>query len=287
MDKLGTERGLQARIIMTFILLGSFVVGLGVLVGIISGNLTFTVIFVGILTLSKFYLGKRMILEYTNGVIVDNSEYPNVHSILSDLSEKSDINEPRLVVIEDDSINAFSLAQSSKAVICVTSGLINSLDNDEIRSVVAREIYHIRNRDAIVMTSVATVEVFEMKLRSLQYSTRNKGRIGILFSYIFKVSRLITHSLLYLFCYPLLPYREIRADKFSIKLTDDSEGLKKALQKIKQNRDDLKKEDFVNIRSAILLSISPSNPIFYDSLKLNSSLEERIDRINTIEVEEE
>jgi len=55
---------------------------------------------------------------------------------------------PRLYISPDPQPNAFATGRNEKtALVCVTAGLLQVLDRDEVRGVVAHEVAHIRNKD--------------------------------------------------------------------------------------------------------------------------------------------
>ena len=64
---------------------------------------------------------------------------------------------PKLFISPDPSPNAFAITTSSGSAICVTQGLINTLDQRELRGVLSHEIAHLRNRDSIFSLLFITV----------------------------------------------------------------------------------------------------------------------------------
>ncbi len=65
---------------------------------------------------------------------------------------------PKIYVMDDPSPNAFATGRDPQhASVCVTTGLLEMMNRDEIMGVIAHELSHIRNRDILTMTMVAAL----------------------------------------------------------------------------------------------------------------------------------
>src|SRR6202048_998215 len=99
-----------------------------------------------ILIAYKFH--QSMIDAITGGREVTRQEEPRLWNLLENLCISRGITMPKLKVMEDDSLNAFATGMNDKQYsITVTSGLINTLNDAEIESVLGHELTHIRNGD--------------------------------------------------------------------------------------------------------------------------------------------
>ena len=108
-----------------------------------------------ILIAYKFH--QRMIDAVTGGREVTRRQEPRLYNILENLCISRGITMPTLKVIEDDSLNAFATGMNEKQYsITVTSGLLNSLNDAELESVLGHELTHIRNGD-VRMLVIAVV----------------------------------------------------------------------------------------------------------------------------------
>jgi heat shock protein HtpX len=119
-----------------------------------------------ILIAYKFH--QAMIDAVTGGREVTRQEEPRLYNLLENLCISRGITMPKLKVIEDDSLNAFATGMNAKQYsITVTSGLINSLDDAEIESVLGHELTHIRNGDVrmlVIAVIIAGVIAFFAEL---------------------------------------------------------------------------------------------------------------------------
>src|ERR671923_862829 len=99
-----------------------------------------------ILIAYKFH--QSMIDAVTGGHEVTRQQEPRLYNLLENLCISRGITTPKLKVIEDDNLNAFATGMNDKQYsITVTTGLINSLNDAEIESVLGHELTHIRNGD--------------------------------------------------------------------------------------------------------------------------------------------
>jgi len=89
---------------------------------------------------------------------VSRAEAPHLHQMVETLSNQAGIPKPALYLIENDAPNAFATGRNpSKGAVAVTTGLMRLLDHEEVAGVIAHELAHIRNRDTLLASLVATV----------------------------------------------------------------------------------------------------------------------------------
>src|SRR2546428_5670764 len=119
-----------------------------------------------ILVAYKFH--QSMIDAVTGGHEITRQEQPRLYNLLENLCISRGITMPKLKVIEDDSLNAFATGMNEKQYsITVTTGLLNSLNDAEIESVLGHELTHIRNGDVrmlVIAVIIAGVIAFFAEL---------------------------------------------------------------------------------------------------------------------------
>jgi heat shock protein HtpX len=65
---------------------------------------------------------------------------------------------PKVFIVENDQPNAFATGRNPEhAAVCVTTGLLNRVDDEELAGVLAHELGHVKHRDTLTMTIVATM----------------------------------------------------------------------------------------------------------------------------------
>lgn len=192
------------------------------------------VIFALVILLLQYILGPTIIqiiykIEWRDPKSVD----PDLANFIDQVTGGRNIPSPRFGVIQDGNPNAFTFGHyPGNARLVVTTGLLELLDPQERKAVVAHELGHIAHWDFVVMTVAAAVPL----LLYVIYITTRRGRsnrdrggewfllIGIISYIAYIVSQYI--ALL------LSRVREYYADQFSGEATQDPNALSTALVKI-------------------------------------------------------
>jgi len=81
---------------------------------------------------------------------LSENQAKNLYRILSNLSQKTDIEVPRIGLIECSAPSVFSLGRKEKSTIVVSVGLLETLSNDEIEASLAHEMSHIKHKDSLI-----------------------------------------------------------------------------------------------------------------------------------------
>jgi heat shock protein HtpX len=195
-----------------------------------------------ILIAYKFH--QSMIDAVTGGRDVTRQEEPRLYNILENLCISRGITMPKLKVIDDESLNAFATGMNDKQyAITVTSGLIRSLNDAEIESVLGHELTHVRNGDvrllviAVIMAGV--ISFFAELVYRLLFQVRwgggrsdgRKGGAGIVVL-IALVLIAVAWVLSIVIRFALSRKREFLADAGSVELTKNPDAMISALRKI-------------------------------------------------------
>ena len=86
---------------------------------------------------------------------VDEQQYPDLHARVGRLAAQAGVPKPDIAVAPQSAPNAFATARGrDDAVVAVTEGLLERVDDDELDAVLAHELAHIEHRDALVMSLV-------------------------------------------------------------------------------------------------------------------------------------
>ncbi|HXW86230.1 MAG TPA: M48 family metalloprotease [Candidatus Bathyarchaeia archaeon] len=144
----------------TFFFLGilsSLLIFLGALLG---GNvgiyyaLIFALIFNGIM----YFFSDKIILRMYNAQPLNPDTYQHIHEIVHELSQRMNIPKPRLFLVNTTTANAFATGRNPHhATVTLTRGIIDLLNADELRGVLAHELSHIKNRDILIATVAAVL----------------------------------------------------------------------------------------------------------------------------------
>lgn len=106
----------------------------------------------------SYWKSDKMVLRMYNAEPVDRNANPKLYGMVEELARKADLPMPALYVIPQQQPNAFATGRNPEnAAVAVTQGIMQVLDEDELRGVIAHELAHIQNRDILTQTIVTTV----------------------------------------------------------------------------------------------------------------------------------
>ncbi|UQZ89319.1 protease HtpX [Deltaproteobacteria bacterium Smac51] len=143
----------------TVILLGvltGFIMGFGQFLGGSHGLMIGFVIAM-VMNLGSWWFSADMVLAQTRAKVVQPEDAPELYNLVAHLAERASLPMPRVAIVNDPSPNAFATGRNpNRAVVAVTSGLLNIMNREELAGVLGHELAHVKNRD-ILIGSVAAV----------------------------------------------------------------------------------------------------------------------------------
>lgn len=111
-----------------------------------------------LMNFGSFWFSDKIVLAMTRAQPVTPQEAPELYQMTEELARRANIPMPRLYIVNDPQPNAFATGRSPKhAAVAVNSGLLNLLNRNEVAGVVAHELAHVKHRDTLTMTVVATL----------------------------------------------------------------------------------------------------------------------------------
>lgn len=116
---------------------------------------------VGIWFLIAYFGSAAMVKAATGARSLERRENPRVYNIVENLCMACNMDMPMINVIDDPQLNAFASGIDNKSyTVTVTTGLLNILNDEELKGVIAHELTHIRNRDTrLLITSIVFVGI--------------------------------------------------------------------------------------------------------------------------------
>ncbi|HMQ92956.1 MAG TPA: zinc metalloprotease HtpX [Amaricoccus sp.] len=207
--------------------------GVGWLIGGTGGMLIALLFAVGTNAFA-FWNSDRLALSMHHAEPVTRASAPDLHAMVSELAANAGLPMPKIYLVRSDQPNAFATGRNpANGAVAVTTGILQLLDRDELRGVIAHELAHIRNRDTLTMTVAATVAGAISMLAQFGFffghsnNDRNPlGPIGVLLAVLFAplAAMLIQMT--------ISRTREYSADRLGAEISGDPLGLAGALRKI-------------------------------------------------------
>jgi heat shock protein HtpX len=234
-SRYASDAGLTARMTGTMFLLGLlYVVFIGVLIAI-GLNYAFVLILAVGLLFAQWFFSDSVALHSMGAREVSADQAPQLHGIIDRLCAMADMPKPRVAIADVDMPNAFATGRSpNRAVVCVTTGLLRRLDEEELEGVLSHELSHVAHRDVLVMTiaSVAGVAAgFLTRMAMWGGMGRRDQNTALVGLAVLAVSVLV-YAVSFLLTRMLSRYRELSADRAGALLTGRPSALATALQKV-------------------------------------------------------
>jgi heat shock protein HtpX len=195
----------------------------------------------GLFILLQYAIGPVMVAASTHLHYLTPGENPWLEKTVKEIADKSGLPMPRLATVPNNTPNAFTFGRSaSNATLAVHEGLLRQLNEDEIKSVIAHELGHVKHKDYIVMTVLSALPMIAYLIsRAALYGgvfagggrRNNKDNSGAALI-IIGVLAFVIYIITFLIVMRLSRLREHYADAYSAYVTENPRELESALAKI-------------------------------------------------------
>jgi len=123
-----------------------------------QGGLTIAVVIAFGMVGFSYFFSDKLAIRSAKAVEANEAQMPQYFAIMRQLTQVADMPMPKLYVSPEQQPNAFATGRNPKnAAICVTEGLLRTLNWDEIQGVLAHELAHVRNRDILTGSVAAAI----------------------------------------------------------------------------------------------------------------------------------
>jgi heat shock protein HtpX len=259
-----SDRGLSLRMGGVGLGLGALYVAFGAVLIFYSGSAILGLVITVALAWGQWYFSDRLALKSIGGREVTPEQAPELHAMIDRLCVLADMPKPRVAVAVTDMPNAFATGRTpNHSVVCVTTGIMQRLDADELEGVLSHELAHVANRDVSVMTVASSLGLLAGFITRWGFyfgggrNRGNNGGGGVPFLVVFLVSMAV-YFISFLLTRALSRYRELSADRSGAYLTGRPSKLASALVKISGEMSRIPNKDLRDAQALSAFFIAPA-----------------------------
>ncbi|HEX6938589.1 MAG TPA: zinc metalloprotease HtpX [Longimicrobiales bacterium] len=123
-----------------------------------QGGMIFALLMAGVMNFIAYYASSTMVLRMYGARVVDERDAPELFAMVDRLRQRAGLPMPTVAIAPHAQPNAFATGRNPEnAVVCVTAGLMQLVNREEMEGVIAHELAHIKNRDMLLQTFTATI----------------------------------------------------------------------------------------------------------------------------------
>ena len=258
--------------------------GVGFLIGGQSG-MVIAFLVAAAMNLFAYWNSDKMVLRMYGAHEVDARSAPELYDMVSQLARAADLPMPKVYIMENPQPNAFATGRNPQnAAVAVTTGLMQTVNREELAGVIAHELAHIKHRDTLLMTITATIAGAISMLANfgMFFGGRNDNNgAGIFGTLALVILAPLAAALVQM---AVSRTREYEADRIGAEISRQPLSLASALQKISRMAEgvpNLAAEQ--NPASAHLFIVNPLSGARMDNLfSTHPNVENRVARLNAL-----
>jgi heat shock protein HtpX len=275
------DTGLQVRILTTLFLMGLLYAFFAFVLFSLGAGVGIMVVFCAGLLLAQLFLSDKIALASMGAKVTTPEQAPGLHAMIEKLCIQADLPKPKIAVADTPVPNAFAMGRSKKsAVVCATTGIMETLTPTELEGVMAHELAHVKNRDVLIMTMASFFATLASMIAQFAFffgGSDDDTPAGLV---IFLVSILV-YVISFFLLLALSRYREFTADRGAALITGRPSALASALQKIsaqmqKTPQQDLRAAESMNAFFIVPASVKGSIKTIFMT---HPPMEKRIERL--------
>ena len=214
--------------------------GLFLVLGYLLGGqigMFIALIFAGVMNISSYWYSDKIVLKMYRAQPLERSQAQGLFDTVDRLARQAGLPMPKVYLIPESAPNAFATGRNPEhAVVAVTQGLMNMMNQEELEGVLAHELGHVKNRDILISTIVATLAGAIMWIASIARfsaffggSDDDDGGLGIIGVLVVSMVAPIAAMIVQM---AVSRSREYLADATAASITGNPNGLASALSKL-------------------------------------------------------
>ena len=203
-------------------------------------GMTFGLVIAVVMNAVSYFFSDKIALRSSHAEPVTREQAPRLYAVMERLCGKAGLPMPKLYVSPQPAPNAFATGRNPHhAAVCVTAGLMQIMNDDELEGVIAHELSHVRNYDILTSSIAATLAgaitwIAEMGRWGMIFggyggSRDGEGEGNAITAILMLILAPIAALLLQL---GISRQREYQADASGVRMVGHPYGLISALQKL-------------------------------------------------------
>ncbi|MFA7249355.1 MAG: zinc metalloprotease HtpX [Dehalococcoidia bacterium] len=183
----------------------------------------------GVMNFGSYWFSADIVLRSAHAQEIERAQDPELFAIVEDVSRAAGMPMPRVYVMNEPQPNAFATGRNPQhAAVAVTTGIRALLTERELRGVLGHELAHVKNRDILTSSVVATIAsaISMLAWMGMWFGDRRNGNGANLLAVIVAP---IAATLIQL---AVSRAREFEADHDGAEIVRDPEALASALSKL-------------------------------------------------------
>jgi len=222
------------------------------------GGWTFLLIALAI-NFALYWFSDRIAIASTRSKPVTEQEYPRLYAIVRELIQAENMPMPKIYVSDMLQPNAFATGRSPQhASVAVTKGILQILDERELRGVLAHELSHVANRDILINSIAAGIGMaITLLARFAFFFGGSDERDNPLGPFAFLIAWILAPIAAVIIQLAVSRSREYQADESGALLSRDPEALASALRKLETGSRQVPAPATVSPAQAHLFIVNP------------------------------
>ena len=229
----------QIKTVVLLTLLAVLLMFIGRVLGGMNG-LFIGLAFALVINFVSYWWSDKIVLKIYRAKEADKNKYSSLYSTIDEIRHSAKLPMPKVYIVDTQQANAFATGRNPKhAAVAVTTGILEILDKNELKGVLAHEVSHIKNRDILISTVAATIAaVISFVAMMARWGAifggfggnRDRGNILELLALA-----IIAPIMAMIIQFAISRSREFLADETGARLIRDPFSLASALEKIHKN----------------------------------------------------
>jgi heat shock protein HtpX len=237
-----------------FILVGQWIGG--------TGGAAVALVIALVFNFSMYWFSDRIAIATTRSKPVTEQEMPDYYRIVRELTNEQKLPMPRLYVSDMMQPNAFATGRNPEhAAVAVTQGILQILDERELRGVLAHELSHVANRDILISSIAAGIGMSITFLARFAFFFGGSDDEGGGNIFVMLLAWILAPIAALLIQMAVTRSREYQADESGAFLSKDPDALASALLKLEEASRRVPAPASVSPAEAHMFIVNPMNAL--------------------------